>query len=96
MIIPANKGLETRNINYNTLEDVPVLCTLGFMGNVGGYKDSAALPLDGSPFRFPHGRKPPPTPPRGSVEMRLLKLHNIKTLRLFDSETLLTRPEVVI
>ena len=33
-------------MNDHIREDVPVLCTLGFIVNGGCYKDFAALPLD--------------------------------------------------
>ena len=42
-------GSETRNINYHKRGDVSVLCTLAIIGNVAGYKDSAALPLKKAP-----------------------------------------------
>ncbi len=84
-------------MNYHTRGDVPVLCTLGFIGNGGLLQifsgaaakkmPPPAAPMDGSPLRLP---------PRGSDWMRLLKLHNIKTLELFDFGTHFTRPKAVM
>ena len=85
-------GLNLRRNTYLTffkiyIDNIPVLCTLGFIGNVGILQIFCGVAAK---------KMSPPAPRGGVTGCDSLKLQNFKTLELFDFGTLLTRPEVVM